>query len=64
MLIYTYCFFKVRTTSDKQNLRTFQRQKTGLRFIQQIGTLLPIMKPLLAETLKGVIYDFYFFSHG
>lgn len=34
LLIYTYCFFKVRTTSDKQNLRTFQGQIIGLRFSQ------------------------------
>ena len=34
LLIYTYCFFKVRTTSDKPNLRTFQGQIIGIRFIQ------------------------------
>ena len=35
----------------------------GLRFIQNIGILNPLLNTLMAKTHHGVIYDIYFFSH-
>ena len=58
----------VRTTSEKHNSRTFQRQITLFKAYKDLYNKLaffdPLSNSLLAKTLNEVIYDYYIFSHG
>ena len=61
-----------RTTSDKQISRTFhyrifQGQITIFKdqgLFNKSEFFNPLLNTLLAKTRHGVIYDFYFLSHG